>query len=140
MKATIVVADKAHARIFTAADDKAPLKEIETLVHPESRLHERDLTSGLSGRSGGNSYTGKTDHAHHEMEVFAIEIAQYLDDRRNKNEMDNLLLVAAPAVLGELRQHLTSATAKMVNFELNKNLAQHTPEDIRAHLPHFFVK
>ncbi len=45
----------------------SPLKEIETMAHPEGRLHDRDMTSDLPGKdvggdgSGAHAYQSKTD-------------------------------------------------------------------------------
>ena len=146
MKSTmIVVADSVHARIFTTDSASSPLHEIETLAHPEGKLHDRDLTSDLPGKdkggdgSGGHAYQSKTDPKKYELAGFAKRIADHLDDKRNANKLSSLLLVADPAFLGELRTHLSSATSERVVFELNKNLTQHTAEDIRKHLPEFLT-
>ncbi|MES9844878.1 MAG: host attachment protein, partial [Candidatus Sedimenticola sp. 6PFRAG5] len=48
--AWIVVADTSRARIFSADKPASSLVEIQTLAHPESRLHEGDLVSDKAGR------------------------------------------------------------------------------------------
>ena len=54
MKPTmIVVADSARARIFTADSASSPLNEIETMAHPEGRMHDREITSDLPGKGVG---------------------------------------------------------------------------------------
>ena len=40
----IVVADSSRARIFSK-NGRTPLREEAGFIHPESRLHEQDLTS-----------------------------------------------------------------------------------------------
>ena len=50
----IVVADSSHARIFTVDSAHSPLNEIETMAHPEGRMHEQDMTSDLPGKDLGN--------------------------------------------------------------------------------------
>ena len=137
----IVVADSARARIFTAESASAPLIEIETMAHPEGRMHDRDMTSDLPGKdsggdgSGTHAYQSETDPKKHERAEFAKRIADYLDDARKANKLSNLLLVAAPAFLGELRTHLSSATKEKIVFELDKNITDHSLDDIRKHLP-----
>lgn len=141
----IVVADSTRARIFTAETAKSPLQEIETLAHPESRQHDRDITSDLPGRatgafgSGTHTYETKTDPKQHEVSEFAKEIAAHLEGARNANKLSKLLLVADPAFLGELRTRLSKATYETVVFELDKNLTHQTPEDIRKYLPEFLT-
>lgn len=145
MKGTIiVVADSTRARIFTADSAHSPLNEIETMAHPEGRMHEQDMVSDMpgkdSGKGGGgdHAYQEKIEPKKHEMIEFAKRIADYLDDARNTNKLNKLLIVAAPALLGELRNHLSSETNDKIVFELDKNLAHHSVEDIRTHLSEFF--
>ena len=145
MKTMIVVADSSRARIFTADSAHAPLNEIETMAHPEGRMHEQNMVSDMpgkdSGKGGGgdHAYQEKIEPKKQEMIEFAKRIADYLDGARNANKLDKLLIVAAPAFLGELRTHLSAETSKKIAFELDKNLAQHDVEDIRKHLSKFLT-
>ncbi|MCW8855424.1 MAG: host attachment protein, partial [Gammaproteobacteria bacterium] len=50
----VVVADSSRARIFTAETSTSALQEIETLAHPEGRLHEQALSSDLPGKDNAN--------------------------------------------------------------------------------------
>ena len=50
MKPTwILVADSSRARIFSAETPSSALIEINTLAHPQGRLHEQNLSSDLPG-------------------------------------------------------------------------------------------
>ena len=141
MSMMIVVADSARARIFTADSANSPLNEIETMSHPEGRMHEQDMVSDMpgkgSGKGGGgdHAYQEKIEPKEQEMIVFAKRVADYLDDARKANKLNKLLLIAAPAFLGELKTHLSDETSKNIVFELDKNIAHHSVEDIRQHLP-----
>ena len=145
MSMMIVVADSARARIFTADSAHSPLNEIETMAHPEGRMHEQGMVSDMPGKDSGKG--GGGDHAfqekiepkEQEMIEFAKRVADYLDDTRKSNKLNKLLLVAAPAFLGELRTHLSNETSEKIVFELDKNLAQHSIEDIRQHLSKFLT-
>jgi protein required for attachment to host cells len=136
----IVVADSARARIFTADSSHSPLNEIETMAHPEGRMHEQNMVSDMPGKDSGKG--GGGDHAFQEkiepkkqeMIEFAKRIADYLDDARKANKLNKLILVAAPAFLGELRTHLSNETSEKIVFELDKNIAHHSVEDIHKHL------
>ena len=144
MTMMIVVADSARARIFTADSARSPLNEIETMAHPEGRLHEQDMVSDMPGKGAGKG--GGGDHAfqekiepkEQETIVFAKRVADYLDDARKANKLSQLIIAAAPAFLGELRNHLSSETSEKIVFELDKNIAQHSAEDIRQHLSNVF--
>ena len=142
MKSTmIIVADSARARVFTFAADRSELVEIDDLAHPEGRLHDREITSDLPGKdiggtgSGGHTHEEKVSPVEHELSEFARRIAHYLDDARKANKLSKLMLLAAPAFLGELRSQFSAELKKLIVFELDKNLAKMDVADIKKHLP-----
>ncbi|HET7587806.1 MAG TPA: host attachment protein [Gammaproteobacteria bacterium] len=134
-KRWIVVADSARARIFEAGRG-SELNEIEDLSHPESRLHEGDLRTGATGSRQqrmptARSASGPTTPAHDKhTEGFARDISRYLDDARHRGRFEELIVAAAPAVLGELRDHLNAATRACITREIDKNWAQQSREEI----------
>jgi len=72
----IVVADSGKARIFTRARKFSELTEIETLVHPESRLKGKDLVTDRPAQvheshAHGQSPSGEADPKATEAERFA---------------------------------------------------------------------
>jgi len=138
-KIWVVVADRARGRIFSATSPKSPLTEIEDLVHPEARAHERDLTTDRPGRGpGSHRAMGTANKAHeHEATNFARELAARIDVGRVNTDFTKLVLVAAPDFLGLLRKSLNPHVEKLVAREVTKNLTQLTPADIRAHLPEY---
>jgi len=103
-------------------------------------MHEHDMASDGPGKdsgkggSGNHAYQEKVEPTKQEIIIFAKRIADYLDSIRKDNKMNKLFIIAAPAFLGELRTHLSSETSKKVFFELDKNLAHHSAEDISKHL------
>jgi protein required for attachment to host cells len=143
MKLTwIVVADSTRARIFTADTPSSTLEEIENFSHEEGRLHDREMTSDLPGRikssdGSGHAFEQPTDPKKHETDNFAHRIAHYLEDAHNANRFEQLLIVAAPAFLGLLRNHLPEQIKKLVRFELDKDITMQSAADIRQHLPEY---
>ncbi|MBI1422747.1 MAG: host attachment protein [Gammaproteobacteria bacterium] len=138
----VVVADSTRARIFSAESSSAGLSELETLAHPEGRMHDRDITSDLPGRSFDSNKAGgrhamepSTDPKQELAIEFARTIARHVDAARVKNDFEQLVIVAAPTFLGLLREQLSNTCRKLVAFELNKNLVQQPAEEIRSHLP-----
>ena len=64
-------------------------------------------------------------------------IAGFLDDARKSDKFKQLIIVAAPSLLGNLRSGLNDQTRKLVSLELDKNLSQLTPVEIRKHMPEY---
>ena len=143
MKSTwILVADSTRARIFTADSPSSPLEEIEGFSHTEGRLHDRELTSDLPGRiksadGSGHAFEQPTDPKKHETDNFAHRVAQHLEEAHNANRFEHLLIVAGPAFLGLLRNHLPEQIKRLVRFELDKELTTLSAAEIRQHLPEY---
>jgi protein required for attachment to host cells len=140
-KAWVLVADSSRARIFAVDTPRGPLREIEDLVHPPSRLHDRELGTDRPGRSfdsaGEGRHAMEQDVSAKEQEViyFAGDLASRLEAGRTRREYDRLILVAPPAFLGVLRKKISGETAKMVTQEIDKGLAQLPERELREHLP-----
>ncbi|MEC4750468.1 host attachment protein [Methylomicrobium sp. Wu6] len=143
MTTWVVVADHSRARFFQIDSSSAPLQEIDTLVHAEGRLHDREMTSDLPGRVknpgglGGHAFEQPTDPKKHEADVFATEIVHYLEYAHNTNRFNQLIVIAGPSILGLIRQHMPNHLNTHITLELNKNLADLSAADIRTHLPEF---
>lgn len=139
LKTWLVVADRSRGRIFSLPSARGALSELEDLVHPESRAHERDLRTDRPGRRfGGYGALGKSNTAHDQEALeFARELATRLDAGRTGGEFERLILVAPPDFLGLLRKALNAQTAKLVDREITKNFAQLKADEIRQHLPDF---
>lgn len=136
----VVVADGTLARLFSLDELTESLEEVEAISHPEGRMHERDLTSDLpgkvvSGTGGRHGLEGERSPKKQELSQFARTIADHLDKLRNSGKVSRILLVAAPSLLGELRRHMSPATAKLVVFELDKDLVHRSAQEIQDHLP-----
>jgi protein required for attachment to host cells len=129
-KTWVVAADNSRARIFLSEKPVSALEEIQTLTHPEARLHEGDLISDTT--------EGEPDeHKHAYADRFAAHVCATLEAGRKSGLFDKLYLVAAPTFLGQLRKHQSSALKQILAGEINKNLATQTPADIRRQLPDY---
>jgi protein required for attachment to host cells len=137
-KFLLVAADAARARIFTRDKKYSVLKEIDTLVHPESRMMRQDLVSDRQGQvhesrsPGESSHQEPTDPKQKEFDRFAHELAVYLKAARNGNGVAGITLVAEPGFLGQLRKVLDEETRKLVIREVAKSVTTQTPEFIAA--------
>ncbi len=135
----VVVANSTQARIFKA-DTIHHLTELETLIHPGSRLHSSELTSDRPGRSFESSHTGtrhamepKTDPQQHEFDEFAKHLSKHLDLACVNGQYRKLYLAASPAFLGLLRQHLNAKTIHLVANQLDKDITQLSANEITKH-------
>ncbi len=139
-KIWILAADSSRARIFETTASRKPLQELETLTHPESRLHEGDLSDDGPGRVHESHGDGRhlTDNyrKQYEAEVFAREICERLEQGRVESAFNKLYLIAPPAFLGQLRDCMGNATRKLIAEEIDKNVVLAKPDEIRKHLPY----
>ena len=84
----IVVANASKARVLARVGRAEP-EEIKDLVHPESRLHARDITTAPDGRQstrGGRKHAveAKTGPKETEAVAFARELTEFhLIDKKN---------------------------------------------------------
>ena len=140
MTTWVVVADSSRGRIFVQDQRKSALQEKEDFIHPNSRMHGRDLTSDRPGSDSGAIGQGRhvidaqTEVKQHEAESFAHEIVDHLETGRKSGSFNKLVLMAPPAFLGTLRECLSDELRKMVVGELDKDLSQHSIEEVQEHL------
>jgi protein required for attachment to host cells len=131
MKAWIVVADAASARIFEVAGLRKPLRLVEKLEHPESREKTSELVSDDRGRvekgigRGIHSAMEPPKPAHKvEAEHFAHQVASTLATARAKKLFSSVALVAPPHFMGLVRALLDPQVAKSVVTTLEKDFAK----------------
>lgn len=142
----VIVADNTRARVFHSSSSQDPLKEKTVLVHPENRLHKKNLTSDRQGYSfsshghGRKVLSNHVDPKEYEIKQFAREINEYLINSEANNDFDQLIIIAAPKLLGVLKKQLNSSIKKLITHELNKNIAKLSATEIRAYLPKYLVK
>ena len=137
----VVVADSSAARIFDAPLATGAISEIESFVHTEARMHERDLGTDQPGSTkdrAGYARHGiepRTSPKEHEAMVFARMLAETIERARAKSQVERVLLVAPPEFLGHLRSALDANTRKIVEREFNFNVVRLAPDEIRKRLP-----
>lgn len=140
-KTWIIVAGSARARIFTPVAPGEPWQTVHELQHPAARAHESELTSDGRGRTFDSQGPGR--HAmgksvppkEHEAGKLRKELVDTIESARNAEQFERLVLVAAPALLGDLRKDLSAPAARLVDRELDKNLAHMSVHEIMEHLP-----
>lgn len=132
----IVVANSSMARLFQIEKD-GNLKEFETLVHSESRLHGRDITTERDGRMQDSM--GSTRHAMEpmtspkevEFALFAKLLAEHLQSAQQQGKFNRLYLSAGPHFLGLLRQEILPNVSQTIQGEIDKDITHMSASEIK---------
>jgi protein required for attachment to host cells len=131
----IVAADSSRARILQVAG-RQRLDEVENLLNPEGRMHDRELTTDASPRlhgPGGQSAREEPSAVEHTVEVFSKRIGDYLEKARIDHRFDQLVLVAPPKFLGALRKELGKEVGQLVADELPKDLSWFSARELEQY-------
>lgn len=134
----VVVADGSRAFIVANRGPGTGLAPVLSREHPVPPTHE--LGTDRPGRTFNSDHSGtrhameQVDWHRYEKHKFACGIAKLLDDARVHNAFDDLVLVAPPTTLGELRAELDKHTHAMVSGEVPKDLTHHPIEDLPGYL------
>jgi len=132
----IVVADAAQAQIYSRETRKAPLELLHSFTEEKARATEHDLHADSPGRTfdslGAGRHAKQPEHtARQNLRIaFARQIADFLEAGRTANRFEHLAIVAAPALLGELRAHLSQPALQLVIVEIPKHMTAETPAAI----------
>jgi len=131
----VVVADGTKALFLrNAGDEKFPNLVIfkkETQDNPPNHEQTSDRPGRLSdGPQGHRSAVSEADWHALAADNFASDLAAMLYKRAHKGKFDEIVLVAAPSVLGEVRKHLHKEVSARVIAEIDKDLTNHPVDKI----------
>ncbi len=136
----MIVGNSNRVRLFAGRYLRGQFEEIKTFVHPEARLKQQQLESDSPGRTFDSF--GKSRHSKgHKVDAkkqqridFALEVADHLDKSRAKNNFSQLILIASPEFMGELRNKLSEQTIACVEMSIDKDLTAKSAEEIQRHI------
>ena len=140
----ILVVNQAEAQVYSANRLPASLTLVRTLKHAEGAAHARDLTSDAPGRvhdrmgSARHSMEPETGVKEEQRRRFVKEITDWLRAAHLKGEFNQLVILAAPAVLGVIRKAMTGDLAKTVIKEISKDVIGQDLDKIEAQLERSF--
>ncbi len=140
----ILVASQAEAQIYSANRLPGGLTLVRTLSHAEGAAHARDLTSDGPGRvhdrmgSARHSMEPDTGVKEEERRRFVKEIVDQLETARLNGKFNQLVLLAAPAVLGVIRKAVAGDLKKAVIKEISKDVIGQDLDKIQAQLTRSF--
>ena len=124
----ILVANQSEAQIYSARRLPGSLTLVYTLTNSEGAAHARDLTSDAPGRvhdrmgSARHSMEPDTGVKEEERRKFVKKIVDRLGSTHSKGGFDQLVLLAAPAMLGVIRKTVAGNLAKTVIKEIPKDV------------------
>ncbi len=142
--AWVLVGDGRHALFFYnhGDPDLIDLRVIEARVEENPSAHEQGTEAPgrvFSSRGGVRSAVEPTDWHEHEKEHFAREIAARINQAAASGEMKEIVIIAPPRVLGEIRKELSVKAQAAVKGELHRDLTRHSLPDIEKALARQFV-
>lgn len=136
-RACIAIVDAAHARLFTFDTDSAPqLREVRDLVSPGRAAHGMFTNTYYHQRFGhATRQDNRTDHIAELDTRFARTIVDEIDRVLVENDLERVILVASPKMLGTLRGvDGAMRRAPVVVDEIPQNLSWMTTAQLHDHL------
>lgn len=138
-KVWIVVADGARGRFFRLSEDRELVSAYAHELVGEM-LANRDVVSDRPGRTfdrggdGRHAMEPHSDPKRHAKTVLAREIGRLLEEERKKQSFDQLVIVAPPQFLGDLRNEMTKPLQGLIAKEINKDLSKLAPHQLKIQL------
>jgi len=122
----ILVAKADQAKLFTLEHQPRKLVLKQQFDHPESRLKKHELVENEIPNHGPNGAPrGKaTYHSNprrDEQTEFAKQLARFLDNGRNHQQFDELIIIADPGFHGFLNAEMNKHLSAMTSRHIQKN-------------------
>ncbi len=124
----VVIADGTRAKFLTKSNrNLVPIMATHhaaddvTIHQDKGASTPGKVGKGIANR-GIHSYPSHSDWYHFKKETFATKIAAIIHN--TAKNYDQLILIAAPVVLGCLRQHLSPHVISKVVHEIDKDLTK----------------
>jgi protein required for attachment to host cells len=137
----VLVADSASARLFRADRSSRRLELLREETHAAIRAKVSELMADHEGRSFESDHQGSrhgmqpaSDPKRAEKHRFAVQLAAELEAAIERQEVDRLVLIAPPLMLGELREALPEQARARVVGELDKDLAPFPAHELEERL------
>lgn len=121
--ALVAVVDGEQLKLFKNAGDAGSLKLSET---PSGDVSTENKGSG--GRHASSS--ANPSDSQQDEDAFAAGAAEILNHKVMSGSVDELVVIAAPRTLGELRKHYHKTLSAKLIAEVSKDLTGHSVADI----------
>ena len=127
-----------HGTIIAVADGEILnlFRNAGTDIAPQlAPLDDPAISTDNMGSGGRHqSSAANPDDSQQDEDGFAAGIAAMLNKRVLDHKIDNLVIVAAPRTLGELRKHYHKALSAVLLGEIAKDLTGHSVADVEKAL------
>ena len=141
----ILVANQAEAQIYSSDQIPGNLLLVDVLANKEGTTHPGDLVSDAPGRSFDSTGSGRhamepnTGVKEEQRRRFVKEMTNRLQAAYLKGDFTQLVLLAAPAVLGVIRKSLPAELKKIVIKEIPKDVIGQDVGKIQSQLVRAFA-
>jgi protein required for attachment to host cells len=135
-RSLIIVADRETARFFRHTHPGAPLEETGSLDRPSlgDRNADRPGRTFETANKARHAMEPPTSYQEAERQAMAAEVAEFVHAGLDEHEIDRLVLVADPKILGELRSALRKSARERVVLEIGSHLTQADPHELAQRL------
>ena len=141
----ILVANQAEAQIYSSDQLPGNLLLVDVLENSEGTTHPRELISDAPGRAFNSTGSGRhamepnTGVKEEQRRRFVKEMADRLQAAHLNGDFAQLVLMAAPAVLGVIRKSLNAGLKKTVIKEISKDLIGQGVDKVQSQLVRAFA-
>jgi protein required for attachment to host cells len=139
-KTWILVADGAQARVYQTDGGAKGLVAVRGGEFAGVNLPSRDIDADKPGQGfdrggqGQRRMQPRTDSHRHAKAIFSRRLAEFLQRGQQRQAYDDLIIVAPPKALGDLRAALAPGVRKLVRAELSKDLVHVNERELSHHL------
>jgi protein required for attachment to host cells len=136
----VLVADGAKMLFFRNEGDADNLDLKVVTAEQQADPYDRDIKTDTAGQKpgspgkGGASSAGETDFHQQAEDRFAADAADRINRGALANEFENLIIVASPKTLGEMRKHFDKHAEAKITAEIAKDLTGHSVDRIEKAL------
>lgn len=135
----VVVTNSNTCRLYQYNKHPADLTLYKEFFHPENKLKSSDLTSDksghyMAGQSSRGAYSPHTDPKEVKIDEFVREIAKELNQERNQQDFEHLIIIAPPHITGLLTLHLNKQVKNLITHHIQKDILHLPDHEILAFL------
>lgn len=136
----ILVANAAHARLFSRETDGDPLVPLNTLENPAGRAKASELGDDRLGHessdhhAGGVSFEARTDPRRKQHQVFAEQLSEQVDLALQSGRYARVTVFASNPFLGQFKDSLSPAALKVLRAAQNADLTSYDLGELDARI------
>ncbi len=136
----ILLADGTRAHVVCNTGPGKGLQEVPGMEFEGDNFRSGDVLADRPGRTFDSAGVGRhamephSDPQREAKRSFAADMVARLLDQLHAQAFDRLILVAAPATLGDIRKVLPKPLLAVVHGEIAKNLVQVPNDELGSHL------